>query len=161
MLPYMVISEAVRKLRMACGESQQTFSNRLVLSISSIAHYEWGQRSPDYAVTLGLYRAACDVGRKDLASYFLQMINAGMVARVVVPVQSEDERSKIRALQAILHDSQFGHLRMRLADLLAPVEAYLRRTEAAQQAESIHTAGVAEELDTARRAPNRKRKEKK
>ena len=124
----MITSEAVRELRNALGESQQAFSNRLGLSISSITHYEGGQRQPHYAVTLKLYRAACAADRKDLAAFFLQLINAGIVPKVAVPFQTESERENLQALQAILYDDRFQHLRGPLEDLLAPVKAHLSRT---------------------------------
>jgi transcriptional regulator with XRE-family HTH domain len=120
-------SEAVKDLRRTLGESQQKFSNRLDLALGSIAHYEGGQRQPDYAVTLKLYRAACDAERKDLAAFFLQLINAGIVPKVAVPFQSESERESIHALQAILYDARFEHLREPLEELLAPVKAHLIR----------------------------------
>ena len=123
----MLVSEAVKELRRALGESQQAFAERLGLYISSIAHYEGGDRSPDYVVTLKLYRAACDAGRKDLAAFFLQLINAGIVPQLAVPFQTESERENLRALQAILYDARFQHLREPLEGLLAPVRASLSR----------------------------------
>jgi transcriptional regulator with XRE-family HTH domain len=121
------ISEAVKELRKALGESQQAFATRLGLYISSVAHYEGADRAPDYLVTLKLYRAACDADRKDLAAFFLQLINAGIVPKVAVPFQSESERESIQALQAILYDARFEHLREPLEELLAPVKAHLSR----------------------------------
>jgi transcriptional regulator with XRE-family HTH domain len=143
---YVITSDAVRELRKTLGESQQAFSNRLGLSISSITHYEGGQRAPDYAVTLKLYRAACDAKRKDLAAFFLQMVNTSTVARAVVPVSGEEERIKIRALQSILNDSRFAHLRKPLAKLLAPVEKHIRESEAFQRVETADIPGVAEQM---------------
>lgn len=121
----MVISDAVKELRKALGESQQAFAGRLGLYISSVAHYEGGQREPDYLVVMKLYRVACEAGRKDLAAFFLQLINAGIVPRVAVPFQSESERDAIHAVQAILHDARFQHLRGQLEELLAPVKIRL------------------------------------
>jgi transcriptional regulator with XRE-family HTH domain len=122
-----LISEAVKELRKALGESQQAFASRLGLYISSIAHYEGGDRSPDYVVTLKLYRAACEAECKDLAAFFLQLVNAGIVPKVAVPFQSESERESIQALQAVLYDDRFQHLREPLEELLAPVKAHLAR----------------------------------
>jgi transcriptional regulator with XRE-family HTH domain len=121
-------SEAVKELRKALGESQQAFASRLGLYISSVAHYEGGDRSPDYVVTLKLYRAACEAGRKDLAAFFLQLINAGIVPQVAVPFQTESEHANLQALQAILYDARFQHLRGPLEDLLGPVKAHLSKT---------------------------------
>jgi transcriptional regulator with XRE-family HTH domain len=123
----MEISEAVKQLRQALGESQQAFASRLGLYISSVAHYEGGNRSPDYVVTLKLYRAAIDAGRKDLAGFFLMLINAGIVPKVAIPFQNDAERESIQALQAILYEARFEHLRAPLEQLLAPVKAHLAR----------------------------------
>jgi transcriptional regulator with XRE-family HTH domain len=121
-----VISEAVKELRKTLGESQQAFASRLGLYISSVAHYEGGQRSPDYRVTLKLYRAACEADRKDLAAFFLELINAGIVPQVTV-THSESERDTIRAVQAVLSDVRFQHLRGPLEELLTPVKMHLSR----------------------------------
>jgi len=126
MLPHMVSSDAVRALRNSLGESQQAFANRCGLSISSVTHYEGGQRTPDYWVTLTLYRVACEAGRKDLATFFLGQINTRQVA---VPFPMED----LQALQAIQYDARFQHLRGPLEDLLAPVKAYLKKTAKRRQ----------------------------
>jgi hypothetical protein len=94
------------------------------LSISSITHYEGGQRAPDYRVTLKLYRVACEAGRKDLATVFLDQINTGQVA---VPFQTENERENLQAVQTILYDARFELLRGPLEELLAPVKAHQSR----------------------------------
>jgi transcriptional regulator with XRE-family HTH domain len=128
-------SEAIKALRKTLAESQQAFAGRLGLYISSVAHYEGGDRSPDYLVTLKLYRAACDADRKDLAAYFLGLINAGIVPRVAVPFRNESERESIQALQAILYDARFEHLRQPLEEVLAPVKAHLSRIAKRKQKE--------------------------
>ena len=157
-LPYVVISEAVRELRKTLGESQQAFSNRLGLSLSSVAHYEGAVRqSPDFAVILMLFRVAAEVGRKDLAAFFLQAINADRAARVMVPVESEDERSKIRALQSILHDPQFSNLRKPLLKLLAPVEAQLQQTAALERVEAADIPAVARQMIKAQQKQSEQR----
>ena len=85
----MTTSSAVKELRKTFGESQQAFAGRVGLSIASIAHYEGGQRFPDYLVTLKLYRAARQSGRKDLAAFFLQSINAVLpLEELVGPVKA-------------------------------------------------------------------------
>ena len=126
----MAPSDAVRELRNFLGESQQAFANRCGLSMSSVTHYEGGQRAPDYRVTLTLYRVACEAGRKDLATFFLDQINTRQVA---VPFQTDSERENLLALQAILSDARFQNLRGPLEDLLAPVKAYLKRTAKRRQ----------------------------
>jgi transcriptional regulator with XRE-family HTH domain len=146
MLFYVVTPEAVRALRQSLGESQQAFSNRLGLALGSVAHYETGRRSPDLVVTLSLFNLASEVGRKDLADFFLQTINTGRAARVMVPVPSEEERSKIRALQLILHDARFSHLRAPLLKLLAPVEVHLKEAAALERIETADIPAVARQM---------------
>ena len=85
---------AVKELRKTFGESQQAFAGRLGLSISSVAHYEGGQRLPDYLVTLKLCRAACESDRKDLAAFFLQFINACMPLEELVALSRTAKRKE-------------------------------------------------------------------
>jgi len=66
-------SEAVRELRSHLGESQQTFSNRLGLSIATIVKYEAG-REPTGRALLGLAHTAREAGRHDLASVFMRTL---------------------------------------------------------------------------------------
>jgi hypothetical protein len=55
------------------------------------------------------------------------LINAGIVPKVAVPFQSESERDTIRAVQTILNDTRFQHLREPLEELLTPVKTHLSR----------------------------------
>ena len=105
----MITSEAVRELRKALGESQQAFSNRLGLSLSSIAHYEGGHRSPEYVVAQRLFRLACEVGRQDLADFFITICGGEILT--VGWAYSEDDRRKIQAMLKILHDPKFRYIR--------------------------------------------------
>ena len=126
-LLYVTTSEAVKALRAELNESQQEFSNRLHMALGTIAHYEIGTRQPDYIATLKLYRVACEAGRRDLAALFLQLINAGIVPQVAIPFRSESERDTLLAVQAVLNDARFQHLRAPLKELLAPVKTHLTR----------------------------------
>lgn len=64
------LPECIKALRTEYGQSQQVFATMLGLSISSIAHYELGNRTPDYRVTTKLLRAAQKTRRKDLGNLF-------------------------------------------------------------------------------------------
>jgi transcriptional regulator with XRE-family HTH domain len=122
------ISEAVKELRREYGEAQQAFSTRLGMSMASIANYETGTREPDGASAIKLARAAAAKGRLDLQFVFDKIIRDSL-GGLVAPIQNEDEHRKIRALQFVLYDPRFEHLRQPLAAMLAPVEAHLRRVE--------------------------------
>jgi transcriptional regulator with XRE-family HTH domain len=124
----MVTSEAVRELRKAYGEAQQAFATRLGMSMASIANYETGAREPDGASAVKLMRAAAAKGRLDLQSVFESIVRDAM-GGLVAPVQNEDEHRKIRAVQFILFDPRFEHLRRRLDEVLAEPEKHLRKIE--------------------------------
>ena len=124
----MVTSEAVRELRKAYGEAQQAFATRLDMSIASIANYETGVREPDGASAIKLARAAAGKGLLEIQRVFDNIIHDAM-GGLVAPIQNEDEHRKIRAVQWVLFDARFQHLRQPLTDLLAPVEAHLRKLE--------------------------------
>jgi transcriptional regulator with XRE-family HTH domain len=121
-------SEAVRELRRAYGEAQQAFATRLDMSMASIANYETGAREPDGASAVKLARAAAAKSRPDLQRVFDEIIRDAM-GGLVAPIHTEDENRKVRALQFILFDPRFEHLRQPLQELLAPVEAHLRKLE--------------------------------
>jgi transcriptional regulator with XRE-family HTH domain len=143
MLSYMSMetSEAVRELRRVYGEAQQAFATRLEMSMASIANYETGARQPDGASAVKLARAAAAKNRPDLQRVFDAIIHDAM-GGLVAPIQNEDEHRKIRAVQFILFDPKFEHLREQLSELLAPVEAHLRRVEKdlAKSAERLNAA---------------------
>jgi transcriptional regulator with XRE-family HTH domain len=89
------IFAAVRQLRKAYGETQQAFSNRLGMSIGSIANYEGGQRYPDGPSVIKLARAAGAIGRLDLVDVFQEVI-CDYVGCLVVPVENADEYRKVQ-----------------------------------------------------------------
>jgi transcriptional regulator with XRE-family HTH domain len=131
MLCYMVSTpDAIRELRKALGEkfTQQDLAVRLGMAVSSISHFEIGDRTPDGSSALKLYRAAQEAERQDLAEVFHSILNDAM-GTIVAPVRNKDEHRKIRALQFVLFDPRYKHLREPLAKLLAPVEAHLRKVE--------------------------------
>jgi transcriptional regulator with XRE-family HTH domain len=121
--------DAVRELRKALGITQQDLAVKLGMAVSSISHFETGDRTPDGSSAMKLYRAAQEANRQDLADVFGTIINDAM-GHLVAPIRNADEHRKVRALQHILFDARFAHLREPLAELLAPVEAHLRRQEA-------------------------------
>jgi transcriptional regulator with XRE-family HTH domain len=65
----MDLHEAVRKLRLTTGESQQAFAQHLGLSLRAIANYE-KDRVPNGPALYRLARLARQVGQPDLAQIF-------------------------------------------------------------------------------------------
>jgi transcriptional regulator with XRE-family HTH domain len=144
-LSYMVISEAVRALRKDYGLSQQAFGSKFNMAIASIANYETGARVPDGMAAVKLYRAAAEKQRDDLADAFIAIIYEAM-GGMVMPIRNEEERRKVRALQLILFDPRFEHLRRPLNKLLAPVEKHVRESAAFLRLEATDIPGVAQRM---------------
>jgi transcriptional regulator with XRE-family HTH domain len=138
----MSISEAVRELRKAYALSQQAFATLLGMAIASVANYETGARVPDGAAAVKLHRAAEQKQREDLADAFVEIIYDAM-GGMVLPIQNEEERRKVRAVQLILTDPRFDHLRKPLNKLLAPVEKRIRESAAFVRLEADAIPGVA------------------
>lgn len=67
----MTVPEAVKKLRTALGLTQQEFSNRLGLAVTSVSRYETGYSAPTLAVLRQLEKMARETGREDLANFFI------------------------------------------------------------------------------------------
>ncbi len=65
--------KAVRKLRVAIGDTQQQFANRLGLAISTIVRYELS-RSPHGKVLIQFEKLALEHGQVDLAKVFRQAL---------------------------------------------------------------------------------------
>jgi transcriptional regulator with XRE-family HTH domain len=132
------ISEAIRELRRAYGESQQYFATRLKISISSLANYEIGTRRPDTAALLKLYGAAEDLNltardpltnlEGKLSDVFARAVRESAGGQVE-PIRNEAERIRLRVLRFILNDPRGEHLRQRLVDLLEAGEALMTSAE--------------------------------
>lgn len=131
----MDIPEAVKTLRAAYGEAQQAFSNRLKMSMASIANFETGARTPDGSSAVKLARAATEIGRPELAAVFEEIVRDAM-GGIIAPIRNEDEHRTVRAVQFVLFDPRFEHLREPLKELLAPVDRHLRGIERRLQAKS-------------------------
>ena len=120
-----IVGEAIRSLRKDYGMSQQYFATYLRMSISSLANYEIGVRSPDAAAAVKFYRAADEINREDLVDLFASIYREAM-GGLVSPVRDEAEQLKVKALRLILSDARFEDLRGPLNEVLAPVEAHLK-----------------------------------
>jgi len=63
------VSDLVRSLRKALGETQQQFANRCGLAIITIARYE-AERSPELRELNKFYRLAIEIGNVELEKRF-------------------------------------------------------------------------------------------
>lgn len=97
------VAEGVRALRATLTESQQQFSNRLGVSMSTIARYEL-QNPPQGTILLRLAAIAGDAGREDLRDVFQKAFEGSIDRRSPVA-------EAIRALRAATGESQqeFAH----------------------------------------------------
>ena len=71
------VSEAVRMLRLAYGESQQAFAYRMKTAIRTIARYET-IRPPKGKALSEFFRVAVEIGNQDLATVFRNALTAEM-----------------------------------------------------------------------------------
>lgn len=69
------VSEAVRELRVALGESQQTFAYRMKTAIRTIARYET-IRPPKGKALSEFFRLATETGNQELATVFSDALTA-------------------------------------------------------------------------------------
>jgi len=73
------VSEAVRNLRLALGESQQAFAYRMKTAIRTIARYET-IRPPKGKALSELFSVATEIGNQALATVFRGALTAEMPA---------------------------------------------------------------------------------
>jgi len=141
----MTVSEAVRSLRKEYALSQQEFASLHSMAIASIANYETGARIPDAVAAMKLYRAAQEKQCDNLADAFVAIIYEA-IGGMVAPIRNEEERRKVRALQLILSDPRFAHLRRPLDKLLAPVEKQVRESAALVRLEAADIPALARQM---------------
>jgi transcriptional regulator with XRE-family HTH domain len=141
----MVISEAVKELRKAEGLSQQVFATKLNMGIASIGIYETGVRPPDAVAALKLYRLAQEHRRDDIADAFVECIYTEL-GGMAIPIQNEEERRKVRAVQLILSDPRFQYLQRALNKVLAPVEKHITESSAFVRLEAKQIPDVVRQM---------------
>jgi transcriptional regulator with XRE-family HTH domain len=131
------IPDAIRELRKALGEkfTQQDLAVKLGMAVSSISHYEIGDRKPDGPSALLLHRAAQEANRQDLADVFLAIINDAM-GHLIAPISSADDHLKVRALLLTMKDPRFKRSRRALEKALAPAENHLREEQSRKARDS-------------------------
>ena len=105
------VSEAVRNLRLAVGESQQAFAYRMKTAIRTIARYET-IRPPKGKALSEFFRVAVEIGNQDLAKVFRDALTAemgvagkftqlGALASYTIPVIQKD-------LLMLAHNLEYG-----------------------------------------------------
>lgn len=105
------VSEAVRSLRVALGESQQAFAYRMKTAIRTIARYET-TRPPKGKALSEFYGVANENGNQDLAAVFRNALTAemgvagkytqlGALASYTIPVIQSD-------LNMLTQDLEYG-----------------------------------------------------
>jgi transcriptional regulator with XRE-family HTH domain len=105
------VSEAVRKLRLAHGESQQAFAYRMKTAIRTIARYET-IRPPKGKALSEFCRVAVEIGNQDLATVFRDALTAemgvagkftqlGALASYTIPIIHMD-------LNLLAHNLEYG-----------------------------------------------------
>lgn len=92
------VAEGVKALRATLNESQQQFSNRLGVSISTVARYEL-QNPPQGAILIKLGAIAHEAGREDLRDLFQKAFEASIDRRSPIA-------EAIRSLRATAGESQ-------------------------------------------------------
>ena len=122
------VSEAVRNLRLALGESQQAFAYRMKTAIRTIARYET-TRPPKGKALSEFYRVAAEIGNQDLATLFRDALSAetgvagkflqlGALASYTIPVIQSD-------LALLAHNLEYGS-----GSAKAKVEAAIQKLKA-------------------------------
>lgn len=67
----MELSQAIRELRKATGDTQQSLAVKLGLAVASVSRYETGASAPITRIRQQLFKLAQQHGRRDLQAVFL------------------------------------------------------------------------------------------
>jgi len=130
----MGLPNTIKELRRVYGDTQQAFSNRLEMALATIGHYELGSRTPDAVASARLAQLAEAIHRPDLAKPFQDIVRDAM-GGMIMPIRSEDEHRKLRAVQYVLFDERFAADRAGLNKALKKADAHLRRLERKKMAD--------------------------
>jgi transcriptional regulator with XRE-family HTH domain len=120
----MNLNEAVRQLRVVTGETQQSFAQRLGVSIRAVTNYE-KDRAPNDAALFRLAKLSRQVGRVDLAQVFSAALSDEL-QEVVEPMTKEERVWSAVVLALLRHREltdwpKMGHL------LVKELQKLLRR----------------------------------
>lgn len=125
----MELPEAVRQLRTVTRETQQSFAQRLSLSIRAITNYE-KDRAPNDAALFRLAKLSRQVGRPDLAQVFSAALSQ-QLQEVVEPMTKEERVWSAVVLALLRHRDvmqwpRLGHC------LVQELEKLVRRQDATE-----------------------------
>jgi transcriptional regulator with XRE-family HTH domain len=138
------LTEAVRDLRSALGETQQTFASRMKTAIRTVARWET-TRPPSGASLAQLERLAATKGLEDLTAVFRAALadelgnwETSSYTSVYSEPRTESEKLWVAALLATLRNPQYADRRARLIPLLRePAEGCIKILERHKLANSI------------------------
>jgi transcriptional regulator with XRE-family HTH domain len=122
----MHVQEAVRELRVATGNSQQSFAQALGLSMRAIANYE-KDRTPNSPALYRLAKLARQVGRPDLAQVFSSALSEEL-SDVVEPMTTE-EKAWADAVIALLRNKGLTDWPRIGRSIVSALEKLVRRTD--------------------------------
>jgi transcriptional regulator with XRE-family HTH domain len=127
-----IVSEAVKALRLALGDTQQQFAARLNLAISTVVRYELTR--PPSGPTLAHFMQLADRnGRTDLASIFQEALSGELGYKVNRISPKREYRpeglAEHDALESVLHLNGHDKERNQIRKILAPIIARNLQTE--------------------------------
>jgi transcriptional regulator with XRE-family HTH domain len=128
----MDLTQAVRELRTLTGETQQSFAQRLGLSLRAINNYE-KDRAPNSPALFRLAKLARQVGRLDLAQVFSSALSAEL--QEVVEPMTKEERIWSSVVLALVRDRQLTDWPRIGGFLVKALEKVARQKDAAEAKE--------------------------
>lgn len=138
----MPIGELVRKLRLALGETQQDFAQRLQTAIRTVARWEAGH-SPNNRAVAQLERVAREHGLADLADGFRAGLSKSIGTRLTLVAESDlklnlpgtrEEKILVHSFLLALRNPHHAKLASSLKKSLKPISDV-----AEQMVESLET----------------------
>jgi transcriptional regulator with XRE-family HTH domain len=130
----MTLNEAVRNLRAFTENSQQSFAQRLGLSLRAVANYE-KDRSPNSPALYRLAKLAQEVGRPDLAQLFSKALSEELHGSVE-PMR-RDEKAWSDAVLALIRNKHLGSWSRLAPRILRSLEKLVRARPHDQQLAEI------------------------
>lgn len=128
----MDLTQAVRQLRAVTGETQQSFAQRLGLSIRAITNYE-KDRAPNSPALFRLAKLARQLGRYDLAQVFSSALSAEL--QEVVEPMTKEERIWSAVVLALVRDRNLTDWTRIGAFLVKALEKVARQKDSAEAQE--------------------------
>lgn len=144
------LSQAVRKLREALGQTQQQFAHTLGTAITSIARYETG-REPHGRPLARMAQVAADQGLEDLALTFRRALTRELgtwdsTGFTIVGLEPKDdaERLYLSSVLAVLRNPQYADLLPKLNRILQrPARASIEKLDFARRSRQVRNTVLA------------------